>query len=792
MEFDYSQQPGLKLNKKLNQYNGLNALVTIITPYYNAGKYFEQTFNSVMNQTFPWFEWIIVNDGSTKQNDIEILNYFSKRDKRIRVINQENKGLSYARNVGFENAHADVVIPLDADDLISPQYVEYLYFSMLYNSEAAWSYTCTVGFGGEEYLWKYLWNAEKLKTYNFMNYTAAIRKKDWKEIGGYKVEKQAYYEDWRFWLEMLAKHKKPVHTGGYLFWYRRSNDGMLSTIRRDPEKIAFCDEIIKDASKKADGTIEAMEYPLKKTQYPFRKPQLLSLGEDFRIPKDNQKIRLLMLIPWMIMGGADKFNLQFASGLDKKTYEISIITTMPSNNEWYQKFELLTDEVFNLPDFLDPAYFADFVSYYIDSRMIDVLFVSNSQAGYYMTPWIKSQFPDLLIIDYVHMEEWYWKAGGHARTSAALGGAIYKTYVCNDATRNVMIEKMGRSPEDVKTVHIGVDYKEFDRTSVEKGYLCQLLKVDEECPLVLFPCRISPQKRPFLMLEIADRVRKIRKDILFVVIGDGEQLDELRGAIQDRLLENNVVCIGRCDDMKLCYRDAFLTLICSLKEGLSLTAYESCSMGVPVISSDAGGQGDLIDDTVGALIPLKQNETEQYDYREFDEDEINNYVTAIQKFLDNPGWYEDCSINCRKKIENEFSLGNMVEKMEQEITDGLKKIHGKPEKRIDAGIAEELYMIFNLLEEHECTCTDIWNDRCYFEKLLREAEKKMEYMSTDIERLEEEKRLINNDLQSLKGMRLYCLLEWYGKFVGENPIGKRIWNILHKVCAKEKFKRNIK
>ena len=56
MEFDYSQQPGLKINKKLNQYNGQRALVTIITPYYNAGKYFEQTFNSVMNQTFPWFD----------------------------------------------------------------------------------------------------------------------------------------------------------------------------------------------------------------------------------------------------------------------------------------------------------------------------------------------------------------------------------------------------------------------------------------------------------------------------------------------------------------------------------------------------------------------------------------------------------------------------------------------------------------------------------------------------------------------------------------------------------------
>ena len=68
------------------------------------------------------------------------------------------------------------------------------------------------------------------------------------------------------------------------------------------------------------------------------------------------------------------------------------------------------------------------VPYYIESRMIDILLISNSQAGYYMAPWLKSQFPNLLIIDYVHMEEWYWKAGGHARTSAVLGEIFYKTY----------------------------------------------------------------------------------------------------------------------------------------------------------------------------------------------------------------------------------------------------------------------------------------------------------------------------------------------------------------------------
>lgn len=64
MQFDYTQQPGKSWQHKTA--DPKTALVSIITPFFNAGKYFEQTFNSVMNQTFPWFEWIIVNDGSTE------------------------------------------------------------------------------------------------------------------------------------------------------------------------------------------------------------------------------------------------------------------------------------------------------------------------------------------------------------------------------------------------------------------------------------------------------------------------------------------------------------------------------------------------------------------------------------------------------------------------------------------------------------------------------------------------------------------------------------------------------
>lgn len=704
MEFDYSKQPGRTLNKNctvcLNK-----ALISVITPFYNAGKYFEQTYQSVINQTFPWFEWIIVNDGSTNIDDIAVLKTFSQKDKRIRIIDQENGGLASARNTGIAEAKTEIIVPLDADDLIAPQYLEYVFFGLYYNPDADWCYTDSVGFQGQEYLWRHNWNAGKLKSYNFLTATAAIRKKAIDEIGGYKVEKGSYYEDWRFWLDMLSRHKKPVHLRGYLFWYRRNEESMLSGIKKDKNRERFCKKIIKDAGKTADTNVRAIEYPVAKTDRPYYKIRRQECWDSYKFSESDEKIKVLMLIPWMVMGGADKFNLDLVAGLDKDKFQLSIISTVPSEHEWQQKFAEYTDEIFHLPDFLDPVYYAEFVAYYIQTRGINILLVTNSYRGYYMIPWLRKQFEDLCIIDYVHMEEWYWKEGGFARLSGIFGTVLEKTYVCNSATRQVLIDYFGRNENDVCTMHIGVDEKKFDRNKIAPGTLYQKLNVGVDRPIILFPCRITPQKRPFMLLEIAKKVREVKPEALFVVVGDGEQLKSLIAETERNNLDKNIVCIGRSDDMASCYRDAKITLICSIKEGLALTAYESCAMGVPVVSSDVGGQKDLIDNTVGALIPMRQKEDDDFDIRKFDTQEIDDYVNAIVKLLSDEEYYDQCSVNCRQKIEKDFSTDVMLKKMEKEFV-YLAEDNEQREKRREKAafskgigdVAEELYTM-ELAEE---------------------------------------------------------------------------------------------
>ena len=95
-------------------------LVTIIMPAYNAEKTISRAIGSVLKQDYSNIELIVVNDGST-DNTRSVCEQFS--DARIKVITQENKGLSGARNTGLSNSKGEFVTFVDSDDLVEYNFI---------------------------------------------------------------------------------------------------------------------------------------------------------------------------------------------------------------------------------------------------------------------------------------------------------------------------------------------------------------------------------------------------------------------------------------------------------------------------------------------------------------------------------------------------------------------------------------------------------------------------------------------------------------------------------------------
>lgn len=107
--------------------------ISVIIPVYNTGKYLARCLDSVLGQTFTDFEVICINDGST-DNSGEILAQYAKTDKRIKIINQTNSGLSATRNVGIKHASGKYISFIDSDDWIDIEYYEHLVYLIEQNN----------------------------------------------------------------------------------------------------------------------------------------------------------------------------------------------------------------------------------------------------------------------------------------------------------------------------------------------------------------------------------------------------------------------------------------------------------------------------------------------------------------------------------------------------------------------------------------------------------------------------------------------------------------------------------
>lgn len=102
--------------------------VSIIIPVYNSEKYLEECINSLLNQTYKNIEIILINDGST-DSSYEICMKYKKYDF-IKIINQENQGVSAARNTGLKNATGEFIMFVDCDDYVANNIVEELLKNM--------------------------------------------------------------------------------------------------------------------------------------------------------------------------------------------------------------------------------------------------------------------------------------------------------------------------------------------------------------------------------------------------------------------------------------------------------------------------------------------------------------------------------------------------------------------------------------------------------------------------------------------------------------------------------------
>ena len=210
-------------------------LVSIITPCYNDAHYIHLPIESILNQPYENFEMIIVDDGSTNTKTLQILKQI--RHPKISIIHQENKGLPSARNTGIRAARGEYILPIDADDKITPICLTRSVEILNSRPDVAMVYGNYRTFGDEErFITTGKFNTYRILFSNYFVVGSMYRRSAWEDVGGY-TESMEGFADWEFWIKLIEKGWRLEKVKEVLFMYHKHGVSMVSNSHKNFRRI---------------------------------------------------------------------------------------------------------------------------------------------------------------------------------------------------------------------------------------------------------------------------------------------------------------------------------------------------------------------------------------------------------------------------------------------------------------------------------------------------------------------------------------------------------------------------
>lgn len=648
-------------------------LVSVITPFYNTDDVFLETAQSLLAQSFQNFEWMIVDDGSTDEAALARLRAVQARDARIKVVSQANAGPAAARNNAVRHAAGRYLCLLDSDDMLEPTFIEKCVWFLESNPEFAFCNAWSVNFGDETFLWSI--GFERGRAHLDANSgppIAIVRRDAFEAAGGFDESIRLGHEDWDFWLA-LANAGYWGHTlPEYLSWYRKRSKGRFAQVMRAESVHREFQAFI---ARKYAGLRARFPAPSIKLPLPFETPAAdIPFANPLHKPAGEK--RLLLLVPWMVTGGADRVNLEWMEALQHNGYQVSICATLESYHRWLPEFTKLTPDVFVLPSFLRRADYPRFLRYLIESRRIDIVMMSHCTFGYLALPYLRAHFPGVTFVDLCHVEEPHWLNGGHPRFAVGYQDMLDLNLVTTAHLRDWMVEH-GANPDRIAVCYSGIDVAELDAAVALDARTPQ--RGDGHPPVIVFGGRICAQKRPQFLADILKSLAARGIAFEAIVIGDGE----LRPALEARLRAEGLLpsvrmpgTVGHAEWLRTLAR-ADVFLLPSEYEGISVALFEAMGMGVVPVTAAVGGQGEVVGPDTGFLI-------------ERSEHELDDYVEALAMLLTDRAARERMGRAARQRILEHFSLPVTTARLVVTLDRACALSADAPRLPVAAGYAQEV------------------------------------------------------------------------------------------------------
>lgn len=278
--------------------------ISILLPVFNSESFLQECLDSITGQSFSDWELIAINDGSTDRS-LQILQNYSEKDQRIRVISRENRGLVKTLNEGISLAQGEWIARMDADDICLPDRLQQQIIRLKEtDSDLCGGQISRIGIKGK-HSWHFPDSCEGI--YAWMLFRSAFAhptvmfRKSLAQAFGYSEDYSHSNQDYDLWTRMAAAGIKMTNCPETVLLYR-IHDKQISTAKRDKQAdlrvqvcrnywknsqftrdLAFVPALIDERIEPSQTDFEQAIITLKKLEARFTDPQAISAINHHRV-----------------------------------------------------------------------------------------------------------------------------------------------------------------------------------------------------------------------------------------------------------------------------------------------------------------------------------------------------------------------------------------------------------------------------------------------------------------------------------------------------------------------------
>ena len=383
------------------------------------------------------------------------------------------------------------------------------------------------------------------------------------------------------------------------------------------------------------------------------------------------KIKTIHIITRLDKGGSAENTLLTVMGLDREIYDVVLVhgLSIESNmaeDEFRAVEKSLMDvekegvRVITIPSLVRRIHlFYDLRAFFALIKILrnerpDIVHTHTSKAGI-LGRWA-AFFVRVPVIIHTPHGHVFWGYFGKLKTRIFILLEKISALVTDRLVMLTEQEKIDHlhfhiAPENkFSVVHSGINLDEFSNTSVDPAAMKRRLGIPEDNLIVGTVGRLTSIKGHRYLIEAARKIAGSRPDTTFVILGDGELLDELKNMVTRSDIEENIMFLGWRSDVAEVMSTFDIFALPSLNEGMGRVLVEAMALGRPIVASNIGGIPDLVVDCEnGYLVSVG---------------DVESLAARIRKLLDDPEKREEMG-ECGKKIAIDYSANAMVQKIDR-------------------------------------------------------------------------------------------------------------------------------